>query len=52
MSLINCPRCGYLLDVMFARDGAGDDGEVTDVFCDSCGWEDVDPDLGDAVVEP
>jgi hypothetical protein len=54
MSLVDCPKCFEPLRVMFARDGADDDGEVMDVYCDNpwCGWECVDPELGDAVVAP
>ena len=53
MSLIDCPQCGGPLDVVFARDESeGDEGEVMDAYCAFCGWEGVDPELGDAVVEP
>jgi hypothetical protein len=37
---------------LVARDDSeGDPGEVMDVHCGFCGWEGVDPELGDAVVE-
>lgn len=50
--MTDCPKCGYPLDIVYARDGADDQGEVVDAYCTSCGWEDVDPELGEAVVEP
>lgn len=55
MTLLDCPECGRPLDMVLAQDGADDTAEVMDVYCpkpDGCGWESVDPQLGDAVVEP
>ena len=52
MTLVDCPKCGDPLDVVFAQDGADDPGEVMDVACPGCGWESIDVELGDAVVEP
>lgn len=52
MTLLDCPRCGGPLGMLIAQDGSDDTAEVMDVYCDGCGFEAVDPDLGDAVVEP
>lgn len=54
MTLQNCPECGGPLDLVRAQDGADDAGEVMDAYCPDllCGWESVDAELGDAVVEP
>ena len=52
--MTDCPRCGEPLEFVIAQDGADDAAEVMDVYCVNswCGWEAVDPELGDAVVEP
>lgn len=53
MTLLDCPECRGVLDVVFARDDSeGDPGEVVDAYCTFCGWEGVDPELGEAAVEP